>query len=981
MSTSTGNKPLALFVDLDATVGDYEPSYDGSPELISKRAQDAVNAQDAEVDSKTAQDIATGRITARKFAKTSQVMANYRATQGKTTKSMKFGSQIDLGQLKILADREPIAQFITWGIAEDMFKSWFRVVYATGDAEGIPDKELEQKFQLAMDAVDARNACTTGCGYARRDGWAIIAFMDDDDEPLGIIAEAFEIANIEIKWSTIGKPESYIVHRMIGERAKDRMLIGEVPAKAVIHIVTRPGVTKWAGKSELESIFDDLTILRNIRYGMGQTIFRYGTGFPDFTVKGPKVDNDYLTEVSQTYADVSGRTAFFHDENIELEFKGASGTTLNPSDYHDPIVRHICSAKKVPEAILMGNPSGPISTGDINERGYFALIESELMKWTKPMTQFLKYIAEHIKHPWATQPVKPQWLTEFTMSELDKQVIEGSKIDSVSQFVSTLGSRREGRLELGYAAVPAEEHRDLPEDDLYYAAMRGSTMASTMEFGDKPQRPQAETGQEPSQIEQTVQGKEVTKKSSPSRANQHIHGEQHKDRIGVIDARLLEIKGLKKQLIELKPHLKSQAEKDKHAKSMYLVTMGERTNLDERAKLVKPERQFAMDALQEQIVENFEKLTDFERKIDPVDGELLVFPNRVFAKEIVQRYDSEDKDMYKSANEIKQMVRNMEKFPPAISWEHPPTDTLTSLKQVMGQVKNPRFKDGRAIADLEYSRKQLGEDKYQELLTGKKPDLSIGFFYDEDPTPGQHQGKAYQSQQKNIFVNHVATTSQGRCGTEEGCGLRVRYDSKGVKKFAYDTMALSTDATLITDPKGEQGEVGSSGGSQALDLFKTEDECIGWMMSSGFARMDAQEKCAEKFGKQVEDAKDDLRKREITRKIQRLQTKIQQQELFVQKLREVGTPDETLNASRELQAMNREMQDLKIDLSTQDATRENCVSEIMGEIEGENKSQDQKLAIAFSKCREVYGEEAFKKMTDAILQITDIIDIVEREQL
>ena len=266
MTEST--EPLAVFVDIDAAVGVYEPSYDGAPGFLPNVEQDS------ETDEKTAKDIVTGRITSR-GSKHASVMATYRATAGKTTKSMKFGQQIELGALKVLADREPIAQFITWGIAEDMFKSWFRVVYSTGDVEGIPDKELEQKFQLAMEAVDARTACSEACGYARRDGWAIVAFMDDPDEQLGFVAEAFEVINIEIVWGDKGKPKEYIVYRMVGERAKDRMLVGTVPAKAVIHIITRPGVTKWTGKSELESIFvRNLCLRKSHRIGASSPWFQ-----------------------------------------------------------------------------------------------------------------------------------------------------------------------------------------------------------------------------------------------------------------------------------------------------------------------------------------------------------------------------------------------------------------------------------------------------------------------------------------------------------------------------------------------------------------------------------------------------------------------------------------------------------------------------------------------------------------------------------
>jgi len=55
-----------------------------------------------------------------------------------------------------------------------------------------------------------------------------------------------------------------------------------------IHFATRLLDHAYEGMSTLEPVYDDLTILRNIRWGMGQTLYRYGSGFPDVTIEGAK---------------------------------------------------------------------------------------------------------------------------------------------------------------------------------------------------------------------------------------------------------------------------------------------------------------------------------------------------------------------------------------------------------------------------------------------------------------------------------------------------------------------------------------------------------------------------------------------------------------------------------------------------------------------------------------------------------------------
>jgi len=76
-----------------------------------------------------------------------------------------------------------------------------------------------------------------------------------------------------------GLPELYKVKVSSGEEV-------EVHFSRVIHFATRKLEPGYNGISVLEPVWDDLTVLRNIRLGMGQTMYRYGSGFPVVTVKG-----------------------------------------------------------------------------------------------------------------------------------------------------------------------------------------------------------------------------------------------------------------------------------------------------------------------------------------------------------------------------------------------------------------------------------------------------------------------------------------------------------------------------------------------------------------------------------------------------------------------------------------------------------------------------------------------------------------------
>lgn len=56
------------------------------------------------------------------------------------------------------------------------------------------------------------------------------------------------------------------------------------------------------------------------------------------------------------------------------------------------------------------------------------------------------------------------------------------------------------------------------------------------------------------------------------------------------------------------------------------------------------------------------------------------------------------------------------------------------------------------------------DGKLIDAINNGKQELSIGFQTNIDPTPGEYNGVAYDSVQKDIQINHVAVVNQGRAG-------------------------------------------------------------------------------------------------------------------------------------------------------------------------------------------------------------------------
>jgi polyhydroxyalkanoate synthesis regulator phasin len=168
-------------------------------------------------------------------------------------------------------------------------------------------------------------------------------------------------------------------------------------------------------------------------------------------------------------------------------------------------------------------------------------------------------------------------------------------------------------------------------------------------------------------------------------------------------------------------------------------------------------------------------------KIVEDSNEFLVVP-AIIAREGVFPYP--EGKAFKPAAELKEAAWTAEGAW-IVAEKHPDTVILTVRDDIKGKVENTKFCDkvNGILGNLRFFKAKCDAKFLDEIKTGKRKDVSLGFFYDFDATPGKWKDQTYDFVQRNILVDHVAAgVPVGRCRSPY-CGIAV--DSL-IRKVALD---------------------------------------------------------------------------------------------------------------------------------------------------------------------------------------------------
>lgn len=127
------------------------------------------------------------------------------------------------------------------------------------------------------------------------------------------------------------------------------------------------------GESSLECVFDNLTILKSMDWGTGQSMWRSGGGLTVFIA--PEGSNQaQLDSIHDVGEEINAKTALTMPPGTGVE--SARAININPKPSYEVIMQQISIGTRIPTSILMGSQSGTLTASQKDREDYYELLDN-----------------------------------------------------------------------------------------------------------------------------------------------------------------------------------------------------------------------------------------------------------------------------------------------------------------------------------------------------------------------------------------------------------------------------------------------------------------------------------------------------------------------------------------------------------------------------------------------------------------------------
>jgi hypothetical protein len=305
-----------------------------------------------------------------------------------TAMGAEFGEAITDNNRLFAATREPIAGFLTGGadgqrgFPKDIVEKWFTINDVTTKD---PDPELDRALQKEFRRLKYKRVLTSFVGAKFLYGNTLVVGSYDDITKLSVLETERPQSAALMQLEVYPKMNFSVFSK---ETNQESLRYG-LPLVYQVSDGSRTFRVHWTrcfehvGISILDLIWDDLTCGRNIRWGVGQWVYRTGGGFA--VIKFPKEINGVKTSKeklsawanSKEWSNITHRTSICILEGMEFDFKGAQGAALNPEPFFDTNTKQIAKATGIPKSILEGAEAGALTGSEKNDQQYYKKISGE----------------------------------------------------------------------------------------------------------------------------------------------------------------------------------------------------------------------------------------------------------------------------------------------------------------------------------------------------------------------------------------------------------------------------------------------------------------------------------------------------------------------------------------------------------------------------------------------------------------------------
>lgn len=157
----------------------------------------------------------------------------------------------------------------------------------------------------------------------------------------------------------------------------------KIDASRIIHLHTFTlGETSLDGLSCLDPIYDLLTVVKSMDWGVGQTMWRQGAGLTTLTAPDGSKQTQ-VDAIDEAVADINAKSVLTVPAGTKVETHHPGG--LPPEGFYNVTVNQIAAGSRIPVSILLGSQRGTISASEKDRKDYYELLKSIQINYISPM--------------------------------------------------------------------------------------------------------------------------------------------------------------------------------------------------------------------------------------------------------------------------------------------------------------------------------------------------------------------------------------------------------------------------------------------------------------------------------------------------------------------------------------------------------------------------------------------------------------------
>lgn len=398
--------------------------------------------------------------------------------QTTTTTTGMFQEVITDGDRTEMFKRNQLAHAIVGDVASDALTS-FEILKPDGEEFS----ELNDAFQAIYTEKIAISLLRT-LTYMRIHGQAglLVGFTDEKDFKT-TVAQGAKIDYFQ------ALPKELVSEIVLDKDAKTEEVIlpltlnhyklksgKNIDASRIIHLHTFSlGESNLDGLSCLDPIYDLLTIIKSMDWGVGQTMWRQGAGLTTLTApEGSK--QAQVDAIDDAVADINAKSVLTVPAGTKVESHRPGG--LPPEGFYNVTVNQIAAGSRIPISILLGSQRGTISASEKDRKDYYELLKSIQINYITPtLLKIIKLLQVSKQLPEGEFSVKFREPTIISLEESKStlNLVEAEHKKALAKLHTANAKLIELRTEREYENYAKEQEQEEVKTD-------STTKASEMEL-------------------------------------------------------------------------------------------------------------------------------------------------------------------------------------------------------------------------------------------------------------------------------------------------------------------------------------------------------------------------------------------------------------------------------------------------------------------------------------------------------------------